>query len=123
MNHNLESLFNVAQKSEKVGIGLMSGTSLDGLDIALCRFKGNGLNTAFELLQFITLPYEDHFKREVHEVFSRRLVDLEKVTLLNTFIGTFHGELILQALAEWNVKPADVDFIASQIWFGVRCPG
>lgn len=113
MNRELQSLFRVAQKPEKIGIGLMSGTSLDGLDIALCRFKGNGLNTTFELLQFITLPYEDHFKQEVHEVFSRRLVDLEKVTLLNAFIGTFHGELILQALANWNVKTADVDFIAS----------
>ncbi|MFB9841988.1 anhydro-N-acetylmuramic acid kinase [Mucilaginibacter ginsenosidivorans] len=113
MNQNLQSLFRIAHKPEKIGIGLMSGTSLDGLDIALCRFKGNGLNTAFELLQFITLPYEEHFKQEVHEVFSRRLADLEKVTLLNAFIGNFHGELILQALAKWDVKPADVDFIAS----------
>jgi anhydro-N-acetylmuramic acid kinase len=113
MNQNLQSLFTVSQKTEKIGIGLMSGTSLDGLDIALCRFKGNGLNTEFELLQFITLPYEDHFKHEVHEVFSKRLVDLEKVTLLNAFIGNFHAELIVQALKKWNVDPADVDFIAS----------
>jgi len=113
MNRNLQNLFAVAQKPVKVGIGLMSGTSLDGLDIALCRFEGSGINTRFELLEFTTTPYEDHFKREVHEIFSRRLVDLEKVTLLNAFIGTFHGELILQALKKWNIKPSDVDFIAS----------
>lgn len=113
MNRNLQNLVNAAQKPEKIGIGLMSGTSLDGLDIALCRFEGNGLSTQFELLEFITLPYDDHFKQEVHEVFSRRLVDLEKVTLLNAFIGTFHGELILQALKKWSIKTADVDFIAS----------
>jgi anhydro-N-acetylmuramic acid kinase len=113
LNHNLQKLFNIAQKSEKLGIGLMSGTSLDGLDIALCRFKGNGLDTRFELLKFTTIPYKEHFKNEVHEVFSRRLVDLEKITLLNAYIGTFHGELILKALAQWNIKPAEVDFIAS----------
>ncbi len=113
MNQNLKNLFNIAQKPEKLGIGLMSGTSLDGLDIALCRFKGNGLNTQFELLNFITIPYHEHFKNEVHEIFSRRLVDLEKITLLNAFIGTFHGELILEALAKWNIKPGEVDFIAS----------
>ncbi|HWD88722.1 MAG TPA: anhydro-N-acetylmuramic acid kinase [Mucilaginibacter sp.] len=113
MNSNLQKLVNIAQKSEKLGIGLMSGTSLDGLDIALCRFKGNGLNTQFELVQFTTTAYHKHFKEQVHEIFSRRLVDLEKVTLLNAYIGTFHGELILQALEKWNVNPQDVDFIAS----------
>jgi anhydro-N-acetylmuramic acid kinase len=113
LNQNLQNLFNVAQKPEKLGIGLMSGTSLDGLDIALCRFKGNGLNTQFELLKFITIPYREHFKNEVHEIFSRRLVDLEKVTLLNAYIGSFHGGLILEALAKWNIKSGEVDFIAS----------
>ncbi|MDB5137258.1 MAG: anhydro-N-acetylmuramic acid kinase [Mucilaginibacter sp.] len=113
LNQNLQNLLRIAQKPEKLGIGLMSGTSLDGLDIALCRFTGNGLNTKFELLQFITIPYKDHFKHEVHEIFSRRLVDLEKITLLNAYIGTFHGELVLEALAKWNIKPNEVDFIAS----------
>jgi anhydro-N-acetylmuramic acid kinase len=112
-NQSLKNLFSIAQKPEKLGIGLMSGTSLDGLDIALCRFKGNGLDTQFELLEFITIPYKEHFKHEVHEVFSRRLVDLEKITLLNAYIGTFHGELVLEALAKWNIKPNEVDFIAS----------
>ena len=113
LNQNLQKLFTIAQKPEKLGIGLMSGTSLDGLDIALCKFKGNGLNTQFELLHFITIPYKQYFKNEVHEVFSRRLVDLEKITLLNAYIGAFHGELVLEALAKWNIKPAEVDFIAS----------
>jgi anhydro-N-acetylmuramic acid kinase len=112
-NQNLKSLFSIAQKPEKLGIGLMSGTSLDGLDIALCRFTGNGLSTQFELLEFTTTPYQDHFKAEVQEVFSRRLVDLEKITLLNAYIGTFHAELVLEALAKWDIKPAEVDFIAS----------
>src|ERR1700733_14688401 len=113
LNQNLQKLFDIAQKPHKLGIGLMSGTSLDGLDIALCRFTGNGTATQFELLHFTTTPYHDHFKREVHEVFSRRLVDLEKITLLNAYIGTFHGELVLQALEKWGVKPEEVDFIAS----------
>ena len=113
MNQNLQKLFTIAQKPEKLGIGLMSGTSLDGLDIALCRFSACGLDTKFKLLHFITIPYPDHFKHEVQEIFSRRLVDLEKVTLLNAYIGTYHGELVLQALTHWGIDPDTVDFIAS----------
>ncbi|MGZ3776219.1 MAG: anhydro-N-acetylmuramic acid kinase [Mucilaginibacter sp.] len=113
MNANLQKLVTIAQKPEKLGIGLMSGTSLDGLDIALCKFTANGMDTQFQLLHFTTIPYHQHFKEEVHAIFSRRLVDLEKVTLLNAYIGTFHGELVLQALEKWAVKADEVDFIAS----------
>ena len=113
LNHNLQKLFALAQKSEKLGIGLMSGTSLDGLDIALCNFKGNGINTQFKLINFITIPYNPSFKKEVQQIFAQKQVSLEKVCLLNAFIGTFHGDLVLQALKEWRIEPASVDFIAS----------
>ncbi|TSD64864.1 anhydro-N-acetylmuramic acid kinase [Inquilinus sp. KBS0705] len=113
LNVNLQKLFSIAKKDEKLGVGLMSGTSLDGLDIALCSFKGNGVNTEFKLKQFITIPYQQQFKQEVQQVFAQKQVSLEKVCLLNEFIGSFHGKLVLQALSEWKIAPAEVDFIAS----------
>ncbi len=113
MNSNLQQLFTIAQKKEKIIIGLMSGTSLDGLDVALCRFSDSGLQTKFELLEFETVLYDDFFRDEVRQVFSQKMVDLEKLTLLNAYIGNFHGELILQCLEKWQVKTASVDLIAS----------
>ncbi|MGN8072058.1 anhydro-N-acetylmuramic acid kinase [Mucilaginibacter sp. SG564] len=112
-NQNLQQLFTIAQKDKKTGIGLMSGTSLDGLDIALCSFTGSGLQTQFKLLQFITIPYSQSFKDEVQQVFARKTADLEQVTLLNAFIGNYHGELVLEALAGWGIDTTAVDFIAS----------
>jgi anhydro-N-acetylmuramic acid kinase len=113
LNHNLQKLFDIAQKEEKLGIGLMSGTSLDGLDIVLCSFTGNGLQTKFKLLNFVTIPYTDDFKNEIKHVFAQRHADLEKVCLLNEYIGTLHAELVLQALADWHIDPKTIDFIAS----------
>ncbi len=113
MNSNLKQLFAIAQKKQKMILGLMSGTSLDGLDMALCRFSGNGLQTEFELLEFETVPYDNFFRNEVRQVFSQKMVDLEKLTLLNAFIGSFHGELVLQCLKKWQVKTASVDLVAS----------
>lgn len=113
LNINLKKLFALAQKPVRVVIGLMSGTSLDGLDIALCGFSGTGLSTRFELLHFKTASYPDDFKRDVQTIFAKKTVDLEKLCLLNASIGSFHAELILDALKEWNIDIDSVDFIAS----------
>ncbi len=113
LNHNLQKLVSTASKAERLGIGLMSGTSLDGLDVALCGFNGSGLNTRVKLLEFATMPYSDDFKNEVRQVFSQKMVDLEKLTLLNAYIGNFHGELVLKCLMQWRIDPDEVDFIAS----------
>jgi hypothetical protein len=113
LNTNLQKLVTVAQKPERLIIGLMSGTSLDGLDIALCRFKGSGFQTRFELLKFTTVPYTEAFKQDVRMVFAKQQVSLEKLCLLNASIGSLHAEMILQALSGWNYSVEDIDVVAS----------
>ena len=113
MNANILKLFQIASKTERKIIGLMSGTSMDGLDIALCLCKNNGSETDVKLLKFITMPYQDEFRADVKSIFSRRDADLEKVCLLNELIGIKHAELILAALKKWKISANEVDVIAS----------
>ncbi len=91
----------------------MSGTSLDGLDIALCEFTGHGTQTRMALREFATMPYDNAFKQEVKAIFSKRQVDLEKVCLMNAYIGTFHANLINSCLQKWGITSSEVDIIAS----------
>ena len=113
MNNHLLQLYNSASKPERIIIGLMSGTSMDGLDIALCACKNSGINTEITLLKFVTLPFDDGFRADVKQIFSKRDADLEKVTLLNELIGVRHGKMVLQALEMWNVEQKSIDVIAS----------
>ena len=113
MNKNTKKLYSIAQKEERIIIGLMSGTSLDGLDVALCKFKGAGKETKVEVLQFETVPYTTDFKEEIRTVFSKKQVDLEKLCLLNEWIGTQHGEIVNTCLQKWNIDNNTVDIIAS----------
>jgi anhydro-N-acetylmuramic acid kinase len=113
LNRNLQRLFTIAQKPERLIIGLMSGTSLDGLDIALCRFSGSGFDTEFELLKFTTIPYTDALKQDIETVFAQKQVNLEKLCLLNAQIASLHTDMILQTLQDWHYEPAAIDAIAS----------
>ena len=113
MNKNISTLYNIAQKESRLIIGLMSGTSLDGLDVALCNFKGSGLHTEIKLLQFETIPYNEDFKSEIKTIFSKENISLQKLTLLNAWIGTLHGNMINTILQKWNIKNTDINIIAS----------
>src|SRR5690606_10550130 len=113
MNSQIKQLANLAQKPMRRIVGLMSGTSFDGLDVALCEFSGSGTTTGVTLLQFETVAYDPRFKEDVKSVFSKKQVDLEKVTLMNAVIGRYFGELVLQCLEKWGVDKAAVDLIAS----------
>jgi anhydro-N-acetylmuramic acid kinase len=113
MNPNWIKCFQIIQKPERMIVGLMSGTSLDGLDIALCAIRGSGSDTRIRLLNFKTAGYAESFKAEVKAVFSRRDADLQMVCLMNEKIGLLHAELVLSTLREWNVNPQDIDVIAS----------
>ncbi len=113
MNRNIKRLYDIANKPNRIIIGLMSGTSLDGLDIALCNIKGNGLNTALELLHFETIPYTKDFKNEIKTIFSKKNIDLEKLCLLNPWVSILQAEMINSCLQKWNIKNEHVDLIAS----------
>lgn len=113
MLQHIERLYAISQKEERMIIGLMSGTSLDGLDVALCHCSGSGLNTRIKLVQFATLPYPASFKQRIKEVFSKKMADLELVCLLNGWVGVQHAEMVLACLENWNLTPADIDLIAS----------
>jgi anhydro-N-acetylmuramic acid kinase len=113
LNRNLKRLFSIAQKEEKLGIGLMSGTSLDGLDIALCRFKSHGKQTAYELLEYRTQAYDTGFKEDIQSIFSKKTISLEKLCLMNAQIGNKHAEYILESLQSWKISPEKIDYIAS----------
>ena len=113
MNQQIQKLYAIARKPERRIIGLMSGTSLDGLDVALCRISGSGPGTEVVLERFTTVPYTDTLKAEIRGIFAKQQIDFEQLCLLNPYIGRLHGQMILDCLHDWNINPAEVDIVAS----------
>ena len=113
MNPNIEALYQISGKSERTILGLMSGTSLDGLDIAVCTFLGSGTHTKLNVTHYTTIPYTEDFKAAVRKIFSIRAVDLEAVTLLNAHLARVHAIMVLSALESWKLNASSIDVIAS----------
>lgn len=91
----------------------MSGTSLDGLDMALCAITKSGKETTFKLIEFETIEYTDDFKEEILSVFAKEQVSLKKVCMLNAKIALYHASLIQKALKKWAIDSSEIDLIAS----------
>lgn len=113
MKEHVEKLSALSRKPSRRIIGLMSGTSLDGLDVALCHVTGSGPETRLKVEHFKTVPYEDSFRNAVREIFARRQIDFQQLCLLNPFIGLQHGQIILECIAGWGISASEVDLIAS----------
>ena len=92
---------------ESTAIGLMSGSSLDGLDIALVRFQEEDGKYHFQILQAETLPYPEYWTEQLSEAFHKQPEDLVQ---LDKDYGKYLGEQVLAFAKKHNATP---DFVAS----------
>ena len=113
MKQHIFQLSAIARKRTRLIIGLMSGTSLDGLDVALCALTGAGQKTKVEVLQFETLPYDEDFKDEIRRVFARKEIEFQHLVLLNVMVAERHADMVNKCLKKWNIKSKTIDLLAS----------
>ncbi|MEJ1237045.1 anhydro-N-acetylmuramic acid kinase [Chryseolinea sp. T2] len=113
MNKNIARLARIASKKSRAIIGLMSGTSMDGLDVALCDISGSGMQTKLKLRAFETVPFHPDVKARIGEVFAKSTIDFELLCILNPWVGQLHADLVLKCLKNWRISPEKIDLIAS----------
>lgn len=113
MNPFVAKLAQIGAAHKRTIIGLMSGTSLDGLDIAVCEITGSGMETEVVVKNFTTIPFDETFKSAIREIFSKRNIDFELLCLLHPWVGEQHAAMILEALKGWGIQPVEIDLIAS----------
>lgn len=100
----------IIDKGERVVIGLMSGTSMDGIDAALVRINGNGIDTRVELMDFQTYPYESWLRNKLENVLDASVAELSD---LNFAVGKAFADACLSVMEKAGFKPEEVDLIST----------
>ena len=88
-------------------IGIMSGTSLDGLDIAMCDFEKTDDSWKSKICDAITIPYDNIIREKLSNAHHLNGYDLSK---LDVDYGIYIGKQVREFLKNKKVK---VDFISS----------
>lgn len=91
-------------------IGLMSGTSLDGVDVALVRYNENDI---YELIDFFTVEFPKQLKNNIVDCIDVETSNVAKICSLNIELGYFFGEVANKMKKKHEKNGVKIDFIAS----------
>jgi anhydro-N-acetylmuramic acid kinase len=106
-------------KPSRLIVGLMSGTSLDGVDAAIVRIEGSGLDSKVELVHFSSTAYEDKLREKIKELCSIEHSDVAQVCGMNFRMAYVLADAVKQAVAAAALSMDDIDLVSSHgqtIW-------
>ncbi len=109
----MKPFFDLLHKEKKLIIGLMSGTSADGVDVALVEVSGSGLTTEIELVAFGTFPYADEVRSRIFDLFSVETARVDEICTMNFVIGQQFAKSVLTLLERVGIAPTKIDLIGS----------
>ena len=96
-----------------LAVGLMSGTSLDGVDTVLCEISGQDESTKVKQLYFKTYDIPESLRTKIRKCCSRELIPVDLICSLNYELGYLFADSVKSLCKDANVKLEDLSFIAS----------
>jgi anhydro-N-acetylmuramic acid kinase len=109
----MKNLNKIIGKKKKIIVGLMSGTSADGIDTVIIDVRRHGISTAFRQIAFSTYPYPDGFKKLLMEISDVKSARLDTISRCNILIGTLFGEAVRKIVRKAGLRMDDVDLVGS----------
>ena len=100
-------------RPERLVVGLMTGTSADGVDAVLVRLKGEGLAATYEVLAESETPLDDDLRSEVLAVAAAETLEPERVMRLDSELAEAYADSVRAVAEQAGVKLADISAIGS----------
>lgn len=94
-------------------VGLMSGTSADGIDAAVVELDGAPPELRWKLLQHLLVPHPPELRAAIFAAFRPETGTVDRLCELNFALGRAFGRAALAAIEAASLSPAQVDLIGS----------
>jgi len=105
--------YELLKKKKKYVIGLMSGTSVDGIDAAVVEITGHGLETTVNLIAFETFPFPPDVPQRILALCQLDTSRVDDICEMNFYIGHLFAEAVKHTLQKNGMFARDIDLIGS----------
>jgi anhydro-N-acetylmuramic acid kinase len=104
------ALLALRQRPARLIVGLMSGTSADGTDAALCEIAGAGETTRARVLAHLTIPFARPLRERIYALAE---ADASEVCELNVLLGETFAEAVLAVCKAAGIGLREVHLVGS----------
>jgi len=123
---------NAADENGLYYVGLMSGTSVDGIDAAVVKIveavcdtqqgtqiAANGVEHAganrlkVELLAFANTPFPEHVRKEIFQLFDPKQATIDKVGTMNMWLGELYSQATYSIIEQAGLRHEQITAIGS----------
>jgi len=105
--------YELLKKQKKHVIGLMSGTSVDGIDAAVVEITGHGLETTVNLIAFETIPFPPDVPKRILDLCQPDTSRVDDICGMNFYIGHLFAEAVKHTLQKNGIHASNIDLIGS----------
>ncbi len=104
-------LSSLASKPSRLICGIMSGTSLDGIDIAFVQVRDHGESTQIKLEAFEEIPFEDEVQEMIRRNSEPDSSSVNEICFLHTLLGYVYADAVKSTAMKHNIDVSSVDLI------------
>ncbi len=109
----MKEFVELLKKEKKYIVGLMSGTSVDGIDAAIVEITGHGLATDVALIAFETFPFPPGVPQRILALCQPDTGRVDDICEMNFYIGHLFAEAVKHILKKSGMRANDIDLIGS----------